>query len=299
MITIKSILDCKNSLGEGPIWCSITETLYWVDIKGKSIWKYCPSSGDCNSWQIPEEPGSMVQRANNNGFILAAQNGFRFFDPDAQVYEIIENYEQDLPHSRFNDGRCDRQGRFWVGTMDDLHKEPIGSLYRLDSNLQTSIQDKGIIISNSIAFSPDGCTLYYCDTIQKEIWAYDIDVQSGNASNKRVFTSTKHLKGGPDGSAVDRDGYLWNAMWGGGCLVRWAPDGTFDRKIELPIPNPTCPVFGGTNLDTIYVTSARVELDEYQLIKYPDSGNLFSIYWPGGTLSLFSFFPKKPLVTNL
>ena len=219
----------------------------------------------------------MTLRQNGKGLVTAWWNGFRFFDPASGAIEIIHDHEQDMPNSRFNDGRCDRQGRFWAGTMDDTYAEPCGSLYRLDADLGYSVQETGINTSNSTAFSPDGRTLYYCDTPENEIWAYDLDVESGNISNKRVFVSTRHLEGEPDGSTVDAEGYLWNAMWGGACLVRWAPDGSFDRKIDLPVHNPTCPMFGGDGLDIIYVTSARAELSDAELAEKPLAGNVFAV----------------------
>lgn len=277
MVEIKCAVESKNLLGEGPVWCAEENALYWLDIKGKSIWRHHPASGKTENWETPEEPGSMALRQNGKGLITALWNGFRFFDPGTGNFEIIHDHEQDNPNSRFNDGRCDRQGRFWAGTMDDRHADPSGSLYRLDADLGFSVQETGIVISNSTAFSPDGGTLYYCDTPEKEIWAYDLDVDSGDISNKRVFASTKHLQGGPDGSTVDAEGYVWNAMWGGACLIRWAPDGSFDRKIDLPVHNPTCPMFGGDNLDIIYVTSARVELSDAELAAKPLAGNILAV----------------------
>ena len=283
MIEITTLVDCQNELGEGPVWCPIENVLYWLDIKGKSIWRHHPASGKTESWATPEEPGSMALRQNGKGLVVAWWNGFRFFDPDSGALEVIHDHEQDNPNSRFNDGRCDRQGRFWAGTMDDTYAEPCGSLYRLDADLGFSVQETGINTSNSTAFSPDGGTLYYCDTPQNEIWAYDLDVDSGTISNKHVFASTKHLEGEPDGSTVDAAGYLWNAMWGGACLVRWAPDGSFNRKIDLPVHNPTCPMFGGDKLDIIYVTSARAELSAAQLTEKPLAGNVFAVTGSGAT----------------
>jgi L-arabinonolactonase len=283
LIKITTAVDCQNELGEGPVWCPLEKTLYWLDTKGKKIWRHHPANGKTENWATPEQPGSMALRQNGKGLVVAWWNGFRFFDPNTGAIKIIHDHEQDMPNSRFNDGRCDRQGRFWAGTMDDTYAEPCGSLYRLDTDLEFSVQETGIYTSNSTAFSPDGRTLYYCDTPQNAIWAYDLNIESGNINNKRVFASTTDLEGEPDGSTVDAEGYLWNAMWGGACLVRWAPDGSFDRKIELPVHNPTCPMFGGDNLDIIYVTSARVELSDAELAKKPLAGNVFAIAGSGAS----------------
>ena len=283
MVEVTSAVVCRNELGEGPVWCPVEKALYWLDIKGKSIWRHEPASGETKSWETPEEPGSMALRQNGKGLVTAWWNGFRFFDPASGAIEIIHDHEQDNPDSRFNDGRCDRQGRFWAGTMDDNHTDPCGSLYRLDGDLGFSVQETGIVISNSTAFSPDGGTLYYCDTLNKEIWTYDLDVDSGEISNRRVFASTKQLAGGPDGSTVNAEGYLWNSMWGGACLIRWAPNGSFDRKIDLPVHNPTCPMFGSDDLDIIYVTSARGELSDAQLAEKPLAGNVLAVTGCGVT----------------
>ena len=283
MVEVTTAVDCRNLLGEGPVWCPQQKALYWLDIKGKRIWRHHPASGETENWETPEEPGSMALRENGKSLVTAWWNGFRFFDPDSGAIEIIHDHEQDMPNSRFNDGRCDRQGRFWAGTMDDNFTEPCGALYRLDADLGFSVQETDVVISNSTAFSPDGGTLYYCDTPKNEIWAYDLDIESGNISNKRVFVSTKHLVGEPDGLTVDAEGYLWNAMWGGACLVRWAPDGSFDRKIELPVHNPTCPMFGGDDLDIIYVTSARAELSDAEHAEKPLAGNVFAVTGSGAT----------------
>ena len=277
MVDITSAVDCQNQLGEGPVWCPVEKLLYWLDIRGKRIWRHHPASAKTESWETPEQPGSMALRENGKGLVTAWWNGFRFFDPDSGAIEIIHNHEQDMPNSRFNDGRCDRQGRFWAGTMDDTYAKPCGSLYRLDADLGFSVQETGINTSNSTAFSPDGGTLYYCDTPINELWAYDLDTESGTISNRRVFASTKHLRDEPDGSTVDAEGYLWNAMWDGACLVRWAPDGSFDRKIDLPVHNPTCPMFGGDDLDIIYVTSAREELSAAQLAEKPLAENVLAV----------------------
>ncbi len=180
MVEVTSAIDCQNQLGEGPVWCPLEKALYWLDIKGKSIWRHHPASGKTENRETPEEPGSMTLRQNGKGLVTAWWNGFRFFDPASGAIEIIHDHEQDMPNSRFNDGRCDRQGRFWAGTMDDTYAEPCGSLYRLDADLGYSVQETGINTSNSTAFSPDGRTLYYCDTPENEIWAYDLDVESGN-----------------------------------------------------------------------------------------------------------------------
>jgi L-arabinonolactonase len=283
MVEIECVVDCKNVLGEGPVWCPDEKALYWVDIKGKSINRFTPASGKVETWPVEEEVGSIALRTNGDGMIVAFYGGFRHFDPATGVGETIHEIEPETPTSRLNDGRCDRQGRFWAGSMDDEMVAPLGGLYRLDADLSVHKAESNIICSNSIAFSPDGATLYYADLGIDTIWAYDLDTATGNISNRRVFASTKDMQGKPDGSAVDSEGYLWNAMWDGWCLARWAPDGTLDRTVEVPVQRPTCPMFGGDNLDVIYLTCASWLLSEEDLVKQPQAGGVFAITGTGAT----------------
>ena len=282
MVEIECVVDCKNVLGEGPVWCPDEKSLYWVDIKGKSINRFTPASGSVETWPVDEEPGSLALR-RDGGLMVAFYGGFRAYDLDHDTSETIHEIEPDTPQSRLNDGRCDRQGRFWAGTMDDLMIEPLGGLYRLDADLSVHKAESNIICSNSLAFSPDGATLYYADLGIDTIWAYDLDTATGAITNRRVFASTKDMQGKPDGSAVDSEGYLWNAMWDGWCLARWAPDGTLDRTIELPVQRPTCPMFGGDDLDTIYLTCASIFLSDDDLAKQPQAGGVFTITGTGAT----------------
>ena len=282
MVEIECVVDCKNVLGEGPVWCPDEKSLYWVDIKGKSINRFTPASGGVETWPVDEEPGSLALR-RDGGLMVAFYGGFRAYDLDNDITETIHEIEADTPQSRLNDGRCDRQGRFWAGTMDDLMVEPLGGLYRLDADLSVHKAENNIICSNSLAFSPDGATLYYADLGIDTIWAYDLDTATGAITNRRVFASTKDMQGKPDGSAVDSEGYLCNAMWDGWCLARWAPDGTLDRTIELPVQRPTCPMFGGDDLDTIYLTCASIFLSDDDLAKQPQAGGVFAITGAGAT----------------
>ncbi len=276
MADIDCVIDCKNVLGEGPVRCPIETALYWVDIKGKTINRFRLESGETESWDMPEEVGSLALR-EGGGIVAALYNGFRFIDLDSGEIEVVHDIEADTPRTRFNDGRCDRRGRFWAGTMDDLMEQPLGSLYRLDPDRSYHKMESGIVCSNSTAFSPDDRTLYFADTFIDTIWAYDLDNDTGAITNRRVFASTKEMSGGPDGSAVDSEGFLWNAMWDGWRVVRYAPDGRIDRVIEMPVQRPTCCAFGGEGLDTLYVTSARFLLEDAELESQPQAGGVFAV----------------------
>jgi sugar lactone lactonase YvrE len=185
--------------------------------------------------------------------------------------------EAHLPDNRFNDGRCDRRGRFFAGTMSDVRRDPAGSLYRLDADLSCHRLFSGIIVPNSIAWSPDSRTMYFADTYRARIAAYDYDAETGDLSRERLFVDAAGHPGRPDGSCVDADGCLWNAEYGGGRVVRYTPDGRIDRAIALPVSNPTCCCFGGARLDILFVSSARQRLSAEQLAREPLAGSVFAV----------------------
>lgn len=262
--TIECLLDCANHLGEGPVWDVQEQCLYWVDSTGRrigkpAIWRYDPNSGAVRNWSLDHDIGAMTLR-DMGGAVLALSDGFYAFDFDSGACTLIANTTDDPERARLNDGKCDRRGRFFVGGMDDKEELAICSLWRLDTDLSVTRIDDGIICSNGPCWSPDDKTFYFADTFKAEIWAYDYDIDRGNVSNRRVFTSLKGEPGFADGSTVDAEGYLWNAQVIGGDLVRYAPDGSVDLRIGMPVKNITSVIFGGADLDEIYVTSmARVQ----------------------------------------
>lgn len=262
--TIECLLRCDNHLGEGPVWDVREQALYWVDGTGRrvgkpSIWRFDPNSGDVRNWSLDHDVGAMALR-EQGGAVLALDDGFYTFDFDSEALECIHLIDADEPRSRLNDGKCDRRGRFIAGAMDDLEADTICGLWSLDTDLSVRKLADGIICTNGPSWSPDNKTFYLADTFQEEIWAYDYDLDSGEVANRRLFASTANDDGVADGSTVDAEGYLWNAQLVSGELVRYAPDGTVERRIGLPVRNITSVIFGGPNLDEIYVTSmARVK----------------------------------------
>jgi sugar lactone lactonase YvrE len=194
------------------------------------------------------------------GAVLALDDGFYFFDFGSAKLDLIERVDADQPRTRLNDGKCDRRGRFFAGGMDDKEELAVCGLWRLDPDLKVTLVDRGIICTNGPCWSPDDRTFYLADTFQQEYWAYDYDLAAGTVSNKRVFASTRDDAGVADGSTVDAEGCLWNAQLISGELVRYAPDGTVERRIGMPVRNITSVMFGGDRLDELYVTSmARVK----------------------------------------
>ncbi len=256
---IECVLECANYLGEGPVWDIEEGRLYWVDGTGRrvgkpSIWRMDPKSGRVENWSLARDVGAMALR-QRGGAVLALDDGFYFFDFASQKLELIEKVDADQPRTRLNDGKCDRRGRFFAGGMDDKEELAICGLWRLDPDLKVTLAYRGIICTNGPCWSPDDKTFYLTDTFQQEYWAWDYDLDAGTLSNKRTFVSSKGAPGIADGSTVDSEGCLWNAELVTGDLVRYAPDGTIERKIGMPVRNITSVNFGGDKLDEIYVTS--------------------------------------------
>lgn len=273
MTEVSCIVDCKNVLGEGPVWDPKAGALYWVDIKGRKVLRHTPKSGKTEEWPMPEEACSLAVR-EKGGLVVALYGGFRLFDPSTGRIEKIRDVAPDNPRIRMNDGKPDRKGRFWAGSIDDELTDPLGTFYRLDPDLSCHAMQEHVICSNGTAFSPDDKTLYFADSGKETIWAYDLDIDSGRISNQRVFSGPGDAPGVPDGATVDAEGYLWSARWGGWCVVRYDPKGRIDRKIDLPLQQPTCPAFGGDKLDVMYMTSARWRLSGADLAKQPFAGGL-------------------------
>jgi L-arabinonolactonase len=286
--SIECVLDCANHLGEGPIWDVEQQKLYWVDGTGRrvgkpAIWQYDPESGAVRNWRLDRDVGAMALTRSGNA-VLALDDGFYFFDFASGEIELIGLVDAEQPRTRLNDGKCDRRGRFFAGGMDDKEELKVCGLWRLDPDLSITKVDGGIICSNGPCWSPDDSTFYFADTFQEEIWAYTYDLDRGIPSSRRLFASTKDDLGVADGSTVDAEGHLWNAQLISGDLIRYAPDGSVERKISMPVKNITSVTFGGPNLDEIYVTSmARVKHpavhDHFAVEAKPQfgAGNLFRI----------------------
>ena len=214
----------------------------------------------------------------SGGIAIALQNGFHTIDTKTGALTFIVDPEPGLPDNRINDGSCDRLGRFWAGTQHATIREPRGSLYRLDADHTVTRMHEGITVSNMVRFSPDDRTLYYADTYKDVMYAFDFDLAAGTIANRRVFVDTSSHPGHPDGSAIDADGCLWNAEYGGARVVRYTPQGRIDRVIDFPVTQPTSCCFGGPGLDTLYVTSATQRIEPDKLALQPLAGGLFAVH---------------------
>lgn len=258
------------SLGEGPVWIAGELAVWFTDINANQIHRLGTISGEQTSWATPPQP-SFILPKTSGGFIVGLKQGLHDFNPVSGTFLLRQAVDEDQPGNRLNDGHIDRYGRLWFGTMDDAHKAPTGSLFRYDKRGLEKI-DPGYRITNGPATSPDGRTLYHTDTIGKIIYAFDID-DNGNASGKRVFARIGH--GNPDGPVVDAEGCVWSALYGGWGLNRYAPSGELLSFHEVPCANVTKAAFGGPDLKTLYVTTARQGLGEAELAEQPFAGGLF------------------------
>ena len=270
------IVNTRDSLGESPLWDPVTERLFWVDINRCLIHQLDPRTGEITDWPCKTEPGCLG-RADNGRLVAGLRDGFYFFSPATGKFEGITDPEPGKPENRVNDGKVDRAGRFWAGTMRDPNPdEPCGALYKLEGQTALQMLD-GIRIPNSLCWSPDNQTLYFSDTRARVIWGFDFNLASGELTNRRLFVDLQGQLGRPDGATVDTEGYLWSAEYGGGRVVRYAPDGTVDKVVNLPVANVTCPTFGGTDYKTLFITTASQRLTENELAEQPLAGGLFSL----------------------
>jgi L-arabinonolactonase len=256
MLKIERIGDGIDELGEGPLWDVREQRLYWIDSLGKRIHRVDAAGGDHCSWTVPEHIGSLALR-QGGGAILSLRDGFYDFDFDSGTATKLVDPDPGQPRIRMNDGKVDRQGRFVAGYMDYEESDPICGLFAFDPDHAVRQLDEGIVCSNGPCWSPDGATFYFADTHSREISAYDYDVATGAASNRRSLASfpALGLKGLPDGATVDAEGFLWSVSVYEGKLVRLAPDGRLDRLVGLPVESTTSLSFGGPDLDIAYVTS--------------------------------------------
>jgi sugar lactone lactonase YvrE len=269
-------LDVKASLGECPVWSIAERVLYWVDINAPSLNRYDPASGRNTVMPMPESIGSFALR-RAGGFVVALRSGFWLARADGTLTRKVADAPYDPSHHRFNDGRCDPQGRFLAGTMNERRDASTAALMRLDPDFAQTRLLAGMTISNGLAFSPDGGTMYHADTPTQVISAYDYDAASGTPANPRVLARFTDEGDRPDGGAVDRDGCYWSAMYRGGSVLRISPDGGVLARFRVPAMCPTMCAFGGPDLRTLYVTSARQMRAAPELAALPLSGGLFAM----------------------
>jgi L-arabinonolactonase len=271
------LIDAANQLGECVIWCERTQRILWTDIAASTLWSHHPASGVTRRWVMPERLGSFALTQDDDRLLLGLASRLAYFDFSSGAVSTICTVEAELPSTRINDGRCDRQGRFVFGTCnEDPGHSAIGSFYRLNADLGLQrLPLARVAIPNSICFSPAGDRMYYCDSLAKTIRRCEYDPASGDVGSDTLFADLRCEPGVPDGSSVDAEGYLWNAQWGGNRVVRYAPDGSVDCMLSAPASQLSCIAFGGPELSELYVSSARIGLSGPALQCEPHAGGIF------------------------
>ena len=281
-IKAELVLDARNETGESPVWHGAEQALYWVDIPARKLCRWTPATGESSSWLAPEMLACVAPMAGSNRWIAGAESGVFQLElkDDGQLgFESLAPVSHALPGMRFNDGRCDRQGRFLAGTMlmNMAAGASVGCVYsyQKDTGLRQLLD--GFITPNGMAFSPDGRTMYLSDSHPsvQSVWAFAYDIETGTPSNRRLFIDMKPLPGRPDGAAVDVDGCYWICGNDAGLIHRFTPGGKLDRSLAVPVKKPAMCAFGGAGLDTLFVTSIRPE--GIDLSDQPLAGAVFAL----------------------
>ena len=282
-VRAERVTDPIDQVGESPVWRAREEALYWVDIPARRIHRWNAVGGQRRSWKTPE-PVACIAFAQSGRLIAGMETGVfsvELLEDGRVAAERLAAPRFAMPGMRFNDGRCDRQGRFWAGTMhtDMAAAHAVGALYRFtgDAGLSKPMAE-GLLTQNGLAWSPEGDRMYLSDSHPKArvVWAYDYDRDSGTPSNRRVFVDMNRFAGRPDGAAVDVDGCYWTCANDGSALLRFTPEGSLDRSLELPVKKPSMCAFGGKRLDTLYVTTIRPARLE-DLASQPHAGAVFAL----------------------
>jgi len=279
----------RATLGEGAIWSSRDNALYWVDILKGEVHVFEPATGKARALTIGQFVGTIVPR-RAGGLILALHHGLAALDVNLGKLDFIHEDIHKSPDHRFNDGKCDPAGRLWVGTIALNGDSGTSTLYRIDVDHSIHPVCAGVTNSNGIAWSLDHTTMYYIDTPTRQVSAFDYDMVSGGISNRRIAITVPAELGYPDGMTIDSQGKLWIALWGGSCVSRWNPNnGELLATIELPASQVTSCAFGGPELSDLYITTARLRIDESSLREQPLSGGLFRVEMDVPGVQAFEF----------
>jgi sugar lactone lactonase YvrE len=278
--TPSCVVASQDQLGEGACWSVAEQAFYWVDILGRRLQRFDPLTRTTQRWDFPAEISAVCERRAAPGLLVSLRHELALFDP-ARAAVGVQTLCQPEPErvgNRFNDGKCDAQGRFWAGSMDFATHAPSGALYRLDANGSCSRHEDGIAVTNGPTWSLDGRTMYFCDSAQALVYAYDFNPQAGSIENRRIWLRFAATDGAPDGMCTDSLGRIWIAHWCGGCVSCHDPISAVElARIALPVSQVTNCAFGGADLCTLYVTTARVGLGAEQLASEPLAGGVFAV----------------------
>lgn len=274
MTSIECVVEAQAELGESPVWSVPEGVLWWVDIDGRRVHRFDPATGSDESRVLARRPGSVGLTAQTGRLVMGIEHQFGVYDWETGAVSQLIDVAPENPSIRLNDGGTDRQGRYWIGSMfvPTSERRFDGLLYRVADDV--SIERRGIGVANGIAFSPDGRTMYFADSAHRVVWAYDYEPDTGTRTNERVFVDFEAvgLPGKPDGATVDESECYWVACVHGGSVARFAPDGMLDRVIEVPCRRPTKPMFGGSDLRTMFLTSIGPRADGG-----PEDGRVYAI----------------------
>ena len=267
-------LDARAELGEGPVWDAAAGCLYFVDIVRGRVHRIDPAPRTWETFHVDRMVGA-VALTEAGDLVLAVKGGFALLDIDTGGVQPVAGVDADRPEIRMNDGKCDPAGRFWAGTMALDERPGAGHLYRLDPDGSVTAMLGGVSISNGLDWSDDGRLMYFIDTPTGSIDVFDFDLPTGAIANRRSLVRIPPDEGAPDGMTLDAEGCLWVALWGGGAVHRYAPDGSRDAVIRLPTAYPTSCAFGGPDLRDLYITTAAIALSERERAEQPSAGGVF------------------------
>ncbi len=270
------VLDHVCELGEGPVWDEANQRILWLDIRKGEIHQHKIHTNQHHIFNAGEMVGCIAPR-ENGGLVSGLENGIAFIDMEKNIVQHIINPEEGL-NNRFNDGKCDAAGRFWVGTMSKKQEENKGNLYVMETDLSVKKKIENVTLSNGIAWNADNTIMYYINTPTNYIFAFDYNIETGDINNQRVVIDLTHESGHADGMTIDEEGMLWIALYGGWRVARYDPNtGNFIHAIEMPVENVTCCTFGGADMNDLYITTASQNMSEELLQQQPHAGKLFVV----------------------
>jgi len=275
---IRCAAPSHDVLGESPLWCDQTECLLWIDIDSATLHRAHLASGRRDKFRFDARSlGALALRRGPGSVALALDASLYTFDLGTGRLTMMAEIEPATLDTRLNDGRCDANGNLWIGTMHNGLAAPVGSFYRFGADGTVAPQFGDVIVSNTVAISPDQRTLYFSDTRRYVTWAFDLNPEEGTLSNRRIFVDHRAGRGRPDGACVDSEGALWMAIFAGGRVDRYSKEGLLDRSIALPVTNPTCVCLGGPRYQTLFITTARKFLSTERLDKEPLAGSVLAV----------------------
>jgi sugar lactone lactonase YvrE len=279
----------RATLGEGPLWDSRIDTLYWVDIVAGSVFAQTAGADQPTRIDVGAQIGCLGLTEDPQVLVAGMRTGWHLLETRTNGLTFLADPEVDRPACRFNDGSVDPAGRFWTGSLEDGETRPIGRLYRLDGDGTYTVADEGFLCSNGIDWSPDARWMYFVDSRADVIYRYAFDMNSATLGDRQIFADTSVLAGVPDGLRVDAAGDVWCAFWDGAHVTRFARDGTVAEQVPVPVLRPTSVAFGGPDLRTMYITSASIDLTDEQLAQWPLSGGVlrYDVEVPGRAANRF------------